>query len=225
MDLGPHSGGRLPPHHICFSTTTFRSYQLFFFSWIHKFPLPFKALYVLSLKYSPQISLWLTSTYFGFTLNNISSQRALHSILIEGSSLSLIINTFTYALYCLYNIYYYRNYTFFFMATPMAYGSSQARDWVWASVETTLPLAHCAGQGIETKPQGDLSHCSWILNPLHHSVNSKELYHFFKVLGGDTESRKWAQCQQGLVCFEYPQCLLWCLAKRRNSIFVERMEK
>ena len=41
-----------------------------------------------------------------------------------------------------------------FMATPMACGSSQARDWIWPTAPAALPdpLTHCAGPGIESEP-------------------------------------------------------------------------
>ena len=75
------------------------------------------------------------------------------------------------------------------MVTPMAYGSSWARDWIWAAavtytaaVATMDPLTHWAGLGWGSNLSlcSDLSHCSWILNPLHHSRNSCiKLFYFF----------------------------------------------
>ena len=60
-----------------------------------------------------------------------------------------------------------------FFATAMAYGSSQARDWIWASAAIYAtskampdPLTHCTGTRINP------SCCSQILNPLCHSRNS-----------------------------------------------------
>ena len=42
---------------------------------------------------------------------------------------------------------------FLFMAAPMAYGSSRARDGIRAPAVTTLdPLTHCAGPTIELAP-------------------------------------------------------------------------
>ena len=65
------------------------------------------------------------------------------------------------------------------MATPTAYGGCCAGDWIWdtsttyATAETTLdPLTHCAGLGSDLCLHSNPSHCSWILNPLHHSRNS-----------------------------------------------------
>ena len=42
---------------------------------------------------------------------------------------------------------------FFFMATPVAYGSSQARDWIWATAAATLePLTYSTRLGTEPEP-------------------------------------------------------------------------
>ena len=45
------------------------------------------------------------------------------------------------------------------MTAPMAYGSSQVKDWIWATALTYTtamaipdPLTRCAGQGIEPVP-------------------------------------------------------------------------
>ena len=42
----------------------------------------------------------------------------------------------------------------FFMATPLAYGSSRARDWIRATTAVTIldPLTHCTWQGIKPVP-------------------------------------------------------------------------
>ena len=58
-------------------------------------------------------------------------------------------------------------------AAPMAYGSSSARDWVWATAVTMLdPLPHCAAPGSkptsprQPKPlQGILVHCAIVGTP------------------------------------------------------------
>ena len=69
----------------------------------------------------------------------------------------------------------------FFMATPVAYGSSWARDWIWttaaiytAAVATSDPLTHCTGWEIIPSPlqrpkllHRFLTHCAAsIPNPL-----------------------------------------------------------
>ena len=57
---------------------------------------------------------------------------------------------------------------FSFSAAPVAYGSSQARDWIWAA-SMTYALSRCTRPGIELLPpqrQGQ------ILNPWCHSGNS-----------------------------------------------------
>ena len=67
------------------------------------------------------------------------------------------------------------------MAKPVAYGSSWARDWIWAmdatyttAVTTEDPLTHCASQGSYLGLCSDLNHWSWILNPLCLSRNSQD---------------------------------------------------
>ena len=67
---------------------------------------------------------------------------------------------------------------FVFMATPVAYGSSQARERIQVAA---AHLHHsCSKASFNTAPGWGLnlhlhsppSHCSWILNPLCHSRNS-----------------------------------------------------
>ena len=53
---------------------------------------------------------------------------------------------------------------FFFLVTWAAYGSFQARDWIWAAAVATW------------NPKACIVTCSQILNPLHHSGNSYILY-------------------------------------------------
>ena len=69
-------------------------------------------------------------------------------------------------------------YIFNFMATPTSYGSSWARDWIWAIAVTTLdPLSHCAGPAeFNLHRHSDPSCCSQILNPLHYGRNSYSQY-------------------------------------------------
>ena len=59
------------------------------------------------------------------------------------------------------------------MAVPTVYGSSRVRDCIWAiAAAIYISLTHCAG--LESNPRlcSNPSHCSWVLNPLHHSRNS-----------------------------------------------------
>ena len=67
----------------------------------------------------------------------------------------------------------------FFMATPLACGSSQARDWIWAAAVSytaavAMPdtLTHCAKLGTAHTPLQQASSYSRILNPLCDSENS-----------------------------------------------------
>ena len=61
---------------------------------------------------------------------------------------------------------------FFLIRAPTVYGSSHARDWIWAAAETyTVAVAQCSGAQTCTS-SSDLSCCSWILNSLCHSRNS-----------------------------------------------------
>ena len=73
------------------------------------------------------------------------------------------------------------------MATPAAYGISQARDWIQAVAVVAVtyaaalamsdPLTYCTNPCLRIH----LSGCSQILNPLHHSRNSWSLpiFEFF----------------------------------------------
>ena len=62
---------------------------------------------------------------------------------------------------------------FFLMTAFKPYGSSQARDWIWAVAATHLdPLTYCTELGIKLHLHSDLGCYSQILNPLHHSGNS-----------------------------------------------------
>ena len=67
----------------------------------------------------------------------------------------------------------------FLMATPTAYGSSPARDWIQGTTVThtsavAMPdlLTHCAGLEIGPGPPSKPSHCRQILNPLCYRGNS-----------------------------------------------------
>ena len=69
---------------------------------------------------------------------------------------------------------------FFLMASPVAYGSSPAKERIRAAAATypvdaaTLdPLTHCTELGIKPTLCSDSSRCGWILNPLCHSRNSQ----------------------------------------------------
>ena len=77
-------------------------------------------------------------------------------------------------------ITYLRHLFYFFKATCMACGCSQAREWIWTTVVThptpgAMPelLIHCARQGSNLCLHSNLSHCSQIPNPLYHSRNSE----------------------------------------------------
>ena len=66
------------------------------------------------------------------------------------------------------------------MATPTVYGSSSARDWIQATTVTYAtagampdPLTIYTGQVLNLHLHCNLSHCSWIFNPLNHSRNSQ----------------------------------------------------
>ena len=72
------------------------------------------------------------------------------------------------------------------MATSTVYGSSQARDWIWATTaiyataSTMLdPLTHWARLGIKPLPLQQESCCNLILILLCHSENSKTAWFFF----------------------------------------------
>ena len=65
------------------------------------------------------------------------------------------------------------------MDTPVTYGNSQARSWIWAAATTHAenvampdPLTYCAGLGIEPVPLQRLEPLQLALNPLYHSGNS-----------------------------------------------------
>ena len=62
---------------------------------------------------------------------------------------------------------------FFFFATPMAYGTSQASDQIQATSATWAAgsLTHCSGCSSNLYFHSDQSCCSHILNPLQHSGN------------------------------------------------------
>ena len=77
----------------------------------------------------------------------------------------------------------------FLMATPTAYGYCRARGLnpscscnLHHSCGNEGSLALCTRTGIESAPLHNLSHCSWILNPLGHSENS-QVFFFLKVWG------------------------------------------
>ena len=78
----------------------------------------------------------------------------------------------------------------FFVATPTAYGSLQARDRIQATAATyttataTLdPLTHCS-RGSNTHLQSHPSHCSQILNPMHHGGNSYIIFWMCRTTAG-----------------------------------------
>lgn len=59
-----------------------------------------------------------------------------------------------------------------FFLSLATYGSVWARDGIQAAVPAMPdPLPPCTGWGLNPCLQGDLSHCSWIFNPLCHSRN------------------------------------------------------
>ena len=67
----------------------------------------------------------------------------------------------------------------FLMATPAAFGSSWARDWIWAAAVTYStaaamldPSPTALGWGWNPHLYSNTSCRSWILNPLCHSENS-----------------------------------------------------
>ena len=60
----------------------------------------------------------------------------------------------------------------FFFGCTLAYGSSQARDWIYtAAAATPNPSIHCA-QGLNLPLCSDLSRCNQILNLPSHNGNS-----------------------------------------------------
>ena len=65
------------------------------------------------------------------------------------------------------------------MPPPVAYGSSRGRDWIQAAAGLTTAL----GKGLNLHLQSNLSHCSWNLNPLHHSGNSTRNFIFIIMPG------------------------------------------
>ena len=78
---------------------------------------------------------------------------------------------------------------FFLLATLASYGSSWARDGIWAAAvlyATDLakwdPLTYCSGWGLNLSLHGDWSHSCWILNPLHHRGNASFFYYLFYLL-------------------------------------------
>ena len=63
------------------------------------------------------------------------------------------------------------------MATPAAYGGSQAKDYSRTTAATYAlatwdPLTRYTSLGLNLHLHGDASPSSQILNPLHHSRNS-----------------------------------------------------
>ena len=73
------------------------------------------------------------------------------------------------------------------MAAPLAYRSSQARDWIRAravtyaaAVATKDPLTHWARRGIEPAPAHDLSDFNRIPNPLHYGRIVLLIFHLFR---------------------------------------------
>ena len=78
-----------------------------------------------------------------------------------------------------------RGWSFFFLATPTACGSSWARDWIQAAAAiratvgtTPDPLTHCAGLGIKPAPLQWPQLLQLDSYPLHDSGNSKKLVFF-----------------------------------------------
>ena len=66
------------------------------------------------------------------------------------------------------------------MASPAVYGSSQARDWIWAPAETysrSFSLLPWPGD-----PAGTATETSQIINSLNHSGNSKYRFIFLTLL-------------------------------------------
>ena len=71
------------------------------------------------------------------------------------------------------------------MAAPTAYGSSEARDWIWATATTYAtaaamqdPLTHDARPGSNWHLHSDQA-ASQILNPLSYSKDSQTHFLFF----------------------------------------------
>ena len=71
----------------------------------------------------------------------------------------------------------------FFLSTPVAYGISQARDWIQVSDATYAaaaampdPLTHCIQPGLNPLPRSDMNGYCQILNPLHHDRNSISVF-------------------------------------------------
>ena len=63
------------------------------------------------------------------------------------------------------------------MASPVALGSSQAKDQaaIYTTAVATLdPLTHRPGPGIKQCLHGDLSHCAQIPNTLSQSRNASD---------------------------------------------------
>ena len=131
--------------------------------------------------------------------------RVYTSIYREGEVYSRYYFFINYV-YCKYLIltYFYS----FLLAIPKAYGSSWARDQIWATYAAYIiavalpdPQTHCARLGIELA----MPETSWIVNPLHYRGNS--LPSFFMVsldclflaipkAHGSCLARDWAQPQQ-----------------------------
>ena len=66
----------------------------------------------------------------------------------------------------------------FFMAIPVAYGSSWARDCLSCSCNLCGSFGH-TGSFNPLYLCSSLSCCSWILNLLHHSSNSQDNTNFY----------------------------------------------
>ena len=79
---------------------------------------------------------------------------------------------------CFFSFFYYYYY-YYYLASPMAYGSCQARDWIdpqlqpIPQLQQAQSLTHCTGPGIKPSP---LQRHHQIYNSLHHSGNSGSVF-------------------------------------------------
>ena len=90
---------------------------------------------------------------------------------------------------------------FCFMAVPASCGSSRVRDWIRvtavtyaATVSMLHPSTHAADRRSNPYLHSYLNCCSWILNPLYHSRNSKKYiftFNYKKVRKKYTGPNQW----------------------------------
>ena len=125
--------------------------------------------------------LWATPTWWFFPLPVTAFLLLPTSKVQEHFGAQIMLNPQT--LLMLNRIFFF----FSFRAIPMAYGSSQARDWIWATAMTYTaaaansdPLTHCLRWNLLL--HSNPSCCNQVLNPLCHSRNSWILIFIFKYL-------------------------------------------